>query len=162
MIDLLLKLVSNLSFGYLAQPQIRVFYKPGASGSGEAPGNPPGIECEWKGQLVFENLTDIVAINLKIEARPESFNAPIPQGSIKPYETIEVKTVIRKSFQREIVVACHDRFVELLPDEMKHLQLLISYQNIKGKYFYTLYRKTPTGENCSWHFKCPKLICSGL
>ena len=70
MIDLLLKLASALSLGYLAQPQIRVFYKPGSSGSCEAPGNPPGIQCEWKGQLVFENITNIVAINLKIDARP--------------------------------------------------------------------------------------------
>ena len=106
---------------------------------------------------MFENLTNIVAVNLKIETRPESFHAPIPQSSIKPYETIEVKTAIRKYFPRETVVACRDRFVELLPDEIKHLQLLISYQNIKGKKFYTLYRKTVTGENCTWHFMRPKL-----
>jgi len=160
MIDLLLKLASSI-LGYFAQPQIQVFYKPDGSESIETPGNSSGLDCKWNGLLVFENITDIVVINLKIEAQPKSFNVSIPQGSIKPYETIKVKTFFRKSFPRKTVEACGNgdrRYKELLPDELKHLQLLISYQNIKKwKKFYTLYRKTSIGEICTWHFKRPQL-----
>jgi len=156
MIDFVLKLLSHL-FVYFAQPQIRIYYKKGASGSGVAPNIPSGIECEWKGNLVFENITELVAVDLQLLDAPAILEiSPIPQNSIRPYESVEVKVVARKSFPREVVIACKDRFVELLPEEIGNLKLQISYQNLKGKLFYTKYHRILDKDSNTYHFVRPK------
>jgi len=156
--ELILKLLGALTLGYFSQPQVRVFYKKGASSSGGASGNPDGIECDWKGNLVFENLTNTVAQNLNLHGLPTEFRiAPIPNYSLKPYETREVELVIRKIFPRQTVIDCRDRFTELLPPELKNLRLVVSYQNLKGINFYTKYARNLDYDKCTYHFSKPEI-----
>lgn len=155
--ELLIKLLGALTLGYFSQPQVRVFYKKGASSSGGASGNPDGIECDWKGNLVFENLTSTIAQNLTLQGLPVGFRmASMPNYSLKPYETRETELVIRKTFPRQIVINCQDRFTELLPPELKNLRLVVSYQNLKGIKFYTKYARNLDYDKCTYHFSEPK------
>jgi hypothetical protein len=159
MTALLLKLLGQLSFGYFLQPQVKVFYKSAASSSGAAAGGTDGIECEWKGTIVFENLTTHLAQNLQVEGlSPLLELSHLPANSLKPYETREVKIVIRKSFPREIVTACSDRFKELLPAELKELHFLVSYQNLKEHKFYTKYSRKSGTDTSTYHFRKPTVF----
>ena len=71
-------------------------------------------------------------------------------------ETRNLKFSMEKDFPRETVLACRDRFKELLPNELETTILILRYENEKGITFYTRYERNGDVENSTFHRFRPK------
>ena len=66
-------------------------------------------------------------------------------------ETRTIDFKIEKEFPYAEVVACQDRFKELLPAELREVILVLQYQNAAGITFYTRYERKGDTEISTFH-----------
>jgi len=145
------------------RPQVRVTYRPGAKGSRSgSSGNL--IECEWKGVLLLYNTSPHDVFDLSSELPPDRLLLPLEKlkdTHLISGGKIELRLDVKREYPRDVVEASgHNRFVQLLPEELASFQCRVSYKNPAGCRFYSLFRKTHDKEQCTFHFWKPKLAVS--
>ena len=142
--------VAKSQFGM--QPRLRVRILPGPSSS--ASGRTDNIKCTWNKRMELYNLTDFPALDLSFIWPDPMRQLPLPAldpPHVGATETKVLEFQIVKEFPREQVVACHDRFKELLPAELQAFVVVLQYQNNKGIRFYTRYERNGETEDCTFH-----------
>lgn len=137
---------------FSTQPKIRVRLLSGPSSSGV--GAPGKIKIEWKKRLELYNLTNHPALEVSFiwpqsDRRPLIHNPETPH--VNPTETRTYEIVFAKEYPQDQVVACRDRFAELLPEELRSFILIIKYKNDKGIQFFTRYERKENEESCTFH-----------
>ena len=85
----------------------------------------------------------------------------MPIRDLTSGDKTELRLDVKCEYPRDVVEAAgHNRFVKLLPEELASFQCRVSYKNAAGCRFYSLYRKTPDTEQCTFHFWKPKWAMS--
>jgi hypothetical protein len=153
-----LEVLKALAF-FWRRPKVRITYRPGVKGSRRgSSGN--HIECEWKGVLLLYNNSPHDVFDLSHELPPDRLLLPLEKledTHLTSGGKIELRLDVKREYLRDVVEAAgHDRFVQLLPEELASFRCRISYKNAAGCRFYSLYRKTLDKEQCSFHFWKPK------
>jgi len=123
----------------------------------ESPGT---ITCSWNQKLEIYNLTAFPALNVTFVWPDSARQLPVAQLDPPHLNAMETKTLefkIAKAFPREDVIACRDRFKELLPVELRRIAVVLQYQNDRGSAFYTRYEKTDATETSTFHRIKPKI-----
>jgi hypothetical protein len=141
------------------RPRLRVRILPEMSGSYTG-SRADKIRCTWEKRLEIYNSTPFNALNVTFIWPDPSRRLPVPQlepPHVNATETRSLGFKIEKEFSREEVVACRDRFKELLPAELKTISLILRYHNDKGIAFYTRYERNGDVENSTFHRFKPKL-----
>lgn len=118
------------------------------------------IECEWKGVLSLYNGSPHDLFDLSLELAPDRLQLPVekPKDSHLPGGArIKLRLDMKREYPRKIVEAAgHNRFVQLLPEELASFQCRVAYKNAAGCHFYSLYRKSGNEEQCTFHFCKPR------
>lgn len=153
-----LEILKALAF-FWRHPQVRVTYEPGPMGS-RSGASTDQIECEWKGVLILYNGSPHDLFDLSLQLAPNRLQLPLE----KPKDThlnrgarIRLRLDMKREYPRVIVEAAgHNRFVQLLPEELASFQCRVVYKNAVGCRFYSLYRRTHNKEQCTFHFCKPR------
>ena len=120
---------------------------------------PRRIKCIWQDYLEIYNSTAFNALGVAFVWPDPVRKLPLTQFEpphVNAMETRSLKFKTERDFPKEQVVACRDRFKELLPDELKTAVLFLQYQNDKGITFYTRYERNGDTENSMFHRFRPK------
>jgi len=140
------------------QPRLRVRILGELSSS--TAGGPDKIRCTWQKRLEIYNSTAFNALGVTFIWPKPALQLPVPRlepPHVNATETRSLEFKIEKEFPREQVIACRDRFKELLPAELKTVALILKYQNDKGITFYTRYELNGETENSTFHRFRPRL-----
>ena len=121
--------------------------------------HPDSITCKWQKSLELYNSTAFSALSIAFIWPDPTRQLPIPElepPHVNTMETRNLKFSMEKDFPRETVLACRDRFKELLPNELETTILILRYENEKGITFYTRYERNGDVENSTFHRFRPK------
>jgi len=99
------------------------------------------IELEWGVTIKLKNNSPYDATDLHfLWPSPQAINNPsLPAHShLSRFDEKIFKSKFKQSIQKPMAHSSRDRFKDL-PDELKKLRFAVSYRNLEGKTFHSLY-----------------------
>lgn len=138
------------------QPRVRVRYTQGAASSTQGEGDK--LLLTWKGTLELYNSEPADAFDLRLELKPGCTVQvdELQHTHLRSGEAVELHVLVSRQFDRDVVVPCHDRFRELLPDDLRRLSCRVAYRNRWKIPFYTLYGRADEADESTYHRRRPK------
>jgi hypothetical protein len=136
-----------------SQPKLRVRILPGLYMSTVGNGR-DSLKCIWKNSLEIYNSTAFNAFSVTLSWPKVVQQLPISNLEPPHIDAMQTRTLdfqIEREFPKKAVIACHDRFKELLPSELRSVVLILRYQNDKGISFYTRYERSGDTEKSTFH-----------
>ncbi|MBI4796292.1 MAG: hypothetical protein HY790_10745 [Deltaproteobacteria bacterium] len=140
--------------GFFLRPKVRISYSRGNAGSSEGPGN--SLTLKWNYNIILDNLTNNHALELEIIYTGNLPSIALTESHIRGLTRITINQQLKKPVDRDMVIRSrHDFWGELLPEELRNIELCLRYKNEKGVTFYTIYKKENESETNSYSiFKC--------
>lgn len=139
------------------QPKIQIRLQGGVNSS--TSGHPGNIRITWNKRLELYNPTTFPALGILFIWPEQNRALPVSEPKhphVNPTETSICEFKVVKEFPYDKVTACHDRFSQLLPEELQAFVLIVKYTNAKDISFYTRYEKKGDNEYCTYHRIKPK------
>jgi hypothetical protein len=108
----------------------------GASSSSGGSGN--NIRLQWEYLISVYNKTKLDALNVSLTLSLGLGKVPYRRKRqlsrhIRGLETQQIVVETEQEFPREVVKACGNRFQDLLPSELRHLKMVLHYENERGQ-----------------------------
>lgn len=120
----------------LDKAEFLIEMKMGPSSSSGGAGN--NIKLKWDYLISMYNKTKHDALNVSVSFDLGKLVYRLkkqPQRHICGLETQQLTIEVEQEHKREVVLACADRFRDLLPMELRHLKMLLSYEDEGGRHF---------------------------
>jgi len=143
----------------LVWPKVSISWKRGPAGSSSAGPNDK-LTVEWSYHVLLYNAAKHEAFDLDFIHTGSDAVMAIPARHLKALDTMKIPLKLTKLVDWEIVVRSRHNFDELLPPELRTIELILKYKNESGFAFYTYYRKDNDSESCSYHIRKPQLLAA--
>jgi hypothetical protein len=134
-----------------------VDYAPGDAMSGAGP--PGRLMVRWQYRVKITNISKEDALEVEVIKSSDPQLRKLPVHHIKGLDHIELKRMLIKSLDKDVVVAAqHDFYGALEPLELREITMILCYKNSNGFKFYTDYARSRSDTLNMWPVWKPKFI----